>query len=403
MRDSLSDKFIAWLALLSGLCISGVAVYYSVIGLTSIFAAAFVPIIVMGVALEVSKLVATVWLKQNWHIAPRAIRAYLLTAIIALMLITSMGIFGFLSKAHLDQGVPTGDIVDKVALIDEKIKTERDNIDAAKKALKQLDESVDQVMARSSDERGADKAAALRRSQQRERTALQNDIARAQTNIATLNQERTPAAKELRKVEAEVGPIKYIANFVYGQTESSTLEKAVTWVILLIVLVFDPLAVVLLLAAQTSFQHFRQNRMEEDHPPYYVADVGEPPTAEELKEIEKIEPVIEPVVTATVKVEEIPPVEPVKEETAPVPISKLPGEFIMRTKVFRRPPPPAQESEPVPVVAPLDNQISSDDYMKTVQVKREAEINLYAELVRTKQIDMVNVPDELQAIVRTKV
>jgi len=314
-----------------------------------------------------------------------------------------MGIFGFLSKAHLDQGVPTGDIVDKVALIDEKIKTERDNIDAAKKALKQLDESVDQVMARSSDERGADKAAALRRSQQRERTALQNDIARAQTNIATLNQERTPAAKELRKVEAEVGPIKYIANFVYGQTESSTLEKAVTWVILLIVLVFDPLAVVLLLAAQTSFQHFRQNRMEEDHPPYYVADVGEPPTAEELKEIEKIEPVIEPVVTATVKVEEIPPVEPVKEETAPVPISKLPGEFIMRTKVFRRPPPPVQESEPVPVVAPLDNQISSDDYMKTVQVKREAEINLYAELVRTKQIDMVNVPDELQAIVRTKV
>lgn len=400
MRDSLSDKFIAWLALLSGLCISGVAVYYSVIGLTSIFAAAFMPIIVMGVALEVSKLVATVWLKQNWEIAPKAIRTYLLIAIAALMLITSMGIFGFLSKAHLDQGVPTGDIVDRVALIDEKIKTQRENIDVAKKALKQLDESVDQVMARSSDERGADKAAALRRAQQRERTALQNDIARAQTNIAALNEERAPAAKELRKVEAEVGPIKYIANFIYGETEQATLEKAVTWVIMLIVLVFDPLAVVLLLAAQTSFQQFRKNKLEESIP-VYVADVGEPPTAEEKAEIEqyveekKEEPMPEPV-------KEEPEPEP---EPQPVPISKLPGQFFMRNKVFRRPPPPPEpEPEPEPQPEPIPaSQINSDDYVRTSQLKRDAEINLYAELVRTKQITMANVPDELQPIVKTKV
>lgn len=401
MRDSLSDKFIAWLALLSGLCISGVAVYYSVIGLTSIFAAAFVPIIVMGVALEVSKLVATIWLKQNWDIAPKAIRTYLLVAIVALMLITSMGIFGFLSKAHLDQGVPTGDIVDKVALIDEKIKTQRENIDVAKKALKQLDESVDQVMSRSSDERGADKAAALRRAQQRERTALQNDIARAQTNIAALNEERAPVAKELRKVEAEVGPIKYISNFIYGETEQATLEKAVTWVIILIVLVFDPLAVVLLLAAQTSFQQFRKNKIEEPQPVHII----EPPIIEEIKqeavEEKKEEPMPEPV-------KEEPMPEPVVEETKPEPqpvaISKLPGQFIMRNKVFRRPPPP--EPEPVPeqpIAAPPESNINSDDYVKTSQLKREAEINLYAELVKTKQITMANVPDELQPIVKTKV
>jgi len=401
MRDSLSDKFIAWLALLSGLCISGVAVYYSVIGLTSIFAAAFVPIIVMGVALEVSKLVATIWLKQNWDIAPKAIRTYLLVAIVALMLITSMGIFGFLSKAHLDQGVPTGDIVDKVALIDEKIKTQRENIDVAKKALKQLDESVDQVMSRSSDERGADKAAALRRAQQRERTALQNDIARAQTNIAALNEERAPVAKELRKVEAEVGPIKYISNFIYGETEQATLEKAVTWVIILIVLVFDPLAVVLLLAAQTSFQQFRKNKIEEPQPVHII----EPPIIEEIKqeavEEKKEEPMPEPV-------KEEPMPKPVVEETKPEPqpvaISKLPGQFIMRNKVFRRPPPP--EPEPVPeqpIAAPPESNINSDDYVKTSQLKREAEINLYAELVKTKQITMANVPDELQPIVKTKV
>ena len=140
MKINTSDKIVAWLTLLSGLSISAVAVYYSVAGLVSIFAAAVVPIVVMGVALEVSKLVATVWLKINWTRAPRLIKIYLVSAIAILMLITSMGIFGYLSKAHLDQAVPTGDIADKVALIDEKIKTQKDNIDAARKALRQMDE-----------------------------------------------------------------------------------------------------------------------------------------------------------------------------------------------------------------------------------------------------------------------
>jgi hypothetical protein len=263
MKINTSDKLIAWLTLLSGLSISAVAVWYSVAGLVSIFAAAAIPIIIMGVTLEVSKLVATVWLKMNWHIAPKLIRTYLIVAITILMLITSMGIFGFLSKAHLDQAVPTGDVVDKVALIDEKIKTQRENIDAARKALKQMDESVDQTMARSADEKGADKAAALRRGQQRERGNLQNDIAKAQKEISVLNEERAPIAKELRKVEAEVGPIKYIAALLYGDNpDKNLLEKAVRWVIIIIVIVFDPLAVILLLASQYSFQWFR--KQEED-------------------------------------------------------------------------------------------------------------------------------------------
>jgi hypothetical protein len=170
MKIHTSDKIIAYLTLLSGLSISAVAVWYSVAGLVAIFAAAAIPIMIMGIVLEVSKLVATVWLKMNWKRAPYFIRTYLLAAIVVLMLITSMGIFGFLSKAHLDQAVPTGDVQDKVSLINEKIKTEKDNVDAARKALKQMDESVDQKMARSTDEKGADKAAALRRSQQRERS-----------------------------------------------------------------------------------------------------------------------------------------------------------------------------------------------------------------------------------------
>jgi hypothetical protein len=263
MKIHTSDKLIAWLALASGLSISAVAVWYSVAGLVAIFAAAAIPIMIMGIVLELGKLVATVWLKINWSIAPRLIRTYLIVAITILMLITSMGIFGFLSKAHLDQAVPTGDVVDQVSLLDEKIKTQRENIDAARKALKQMDESVDQVMARSSDEKGADKAASLRRNQQRERNQLQNDIAKAQNSIAKLNEERAPIAKELRKVEAEVGPIKYIAALLYGDNpDQNLLEAAVRWVIIIIVLVFDPLAVILLLASQYSFQWFRKQEDE---------------------------------------------------------------------------------------------------------------------------------------------
>ena len=264
MKINLSDKIIAWLALLSGLTISAVAIWYSVAGLVSIFAAAVIPIIVMGVVLEISKLIATVWLKLNWTRAPIFIRTYLLVAIAVLMLITSMGIFGFLSKAHSDAGLVSGDVMAKISIYDEKIKTAKDNIDTNRKALKQMDEAVDQIMGRSSDEKGADKAVQIRRSQAKERGRLQAEIVAEQKTITSLNEARAPIAAEVRKVEAEVGPIKYIANFIYGDNpDANILEKAVTWVIIIIVVVFDPLAVILLLASQYSFQWFRQAREEQ--------------------------------------------------------------------------------------------------------------------------------------------
>ena len=265
MKITLADKFIAYLALFSGLTISAVAIWYSVAGLVSIFAAAVIPIIVMGVVLEVSKLIATVWLKLNWSRAPVFIRSYLLAAIAILMLITSMGIFGFLSKAHSDAGLVSGDVMAKISVYDEKIKTSKENIDANRKALKQMDEAVDQVMGRSTTETGADKAVAIRRAQAKERARLQSEIAADQKAIGKLNEERAPIAAEVRKVEAEVGPIKYIANFIYGDNpDANVLEKAVTWVIIIIVIVFDPLAVILLLASQYSFQWFRKAREEEE-------------------------------------------------------------------------------------------------------------------------------------------
>ena len=258
MNTTFNEKLIAYLALLSGLSVSAVAVYYSVAGLTAIFSAAVVPIIIMGISLEIGKIIATVWLKQNWKIAPLSIKAYLCVAVALLMIITSMGIFGFLSKAHSDQSLVSGDVLSKIAVYDEKIQIEKDNIDANRKALKQLDESVDQVMARSQDEKGADKAVAIRKSQQKERSRLGQEITESQKKISALNDERAPIATEVRKVEAEVGPIKYIAAFVYGNTDSSILERAVTWVIILIIVVFDPLALILLISSQISFQKFRE-------------------------------------------------------------------------------------------------------------------------------------------------
>jgi hypothetical protein len=283
MKINLSDKIIAWLALFSGLTISAVAIWYSVAGLVSIFAAAVVPIIVMGVVLEISKLIATVWLKINWNRAPVFIRTYLIVAIAILMVITSMGIFGFLSKAHSDAGLVSGDVQAKISVYDEKIKTERENIDAARKALTQMDAQVNERLSRSTDDRGAERAVQIRRQQQAERTRLQNDISRSQGAIAKLNEERAPIAAEVRKVEAEVGPIKYIANFIYGDNpDANILEKAVTWVIIIIVSVFDPLAVILLLASQYSFQWFRKDREEQeaegDSPVGPVVDIVSPST-----------------------------------------------------------------------------------------------------------------------------
>jgi energy-converting hydrogenase Eha subunit A len=265
MKPTINDKLIAYLALISGLAISGVAEYYSIMGLIAIYPAALIPIIIMGVVLGLGKISGTVWLKQNWEWSPFFLKAYVLPAIVVLMMITSLGVFGFLSKAHSDQSLVSGDVQSKIAVYDTKIQTARENIETDRKQLKQMDEAVDQVMGRSSDEKGADKANAIRKSQQRDRLALAKDIEANQKLISQLNDEAAPIRAEVRKVEAEVGPIKYIAHLLYGENpDANVLEKAVIWVTVLIVIVLDPLAVILLLASQYSFQRFREQESDVD-------------------------------------------------------------------------------------------------------------------------------------------
>lgn len=281
-------KFITFsnLTLLVALSLSTVAAYYSIIGLTAIFAGAVIPIIVMGSILEVGKITTTVWLRKYWHRAKWTIKLYLVPAVIMLAFLTSMGIFGFLSKAHTDQGLVSGDVQAKIAVYDEKIKISKENIDANRKALKQMDEAVDQVMGRSTSETGADKAVAIRRSQQKERARLLSEIATEQKAIGQFNEERAPIAAEVRKVEAEVGPIKYIAAFIYGDNpDANLLEAAVRWVIILIVAVFDPLAIALVLAANAS-KEWDKEELESVKEPDYEEDDG-PLTEDQITQIKE--------------------------------------------------------------------------------------------------------------------
>ena len=271
MKITFNDYLISYLTLLSGLSISIVAIYYSVAGLTAIYPASVIPIIVMGVFLELGKLSATVWLKHHWRDAPVFLKLYILPAVAIIMLITSVGVFGFLSKAHSDQNLVSGDVQARIEIYDEKIKTAKENIESDRKQLKQMDAAVDQIMARSEDEKGADKSYAIRKGQQRDRINLTKDIETNQKIISQLNDEAAPIRAEVRKVEAEVGPIKYIAAFLYGSNpDGNLLEKAVTWVTVLIVIVLDPLALVLLLASQYSFQRIRESK--EPQPGQMITD-----------------------------------------------------------------------------------------------------------------------------------
>ena len=291
-----------YLILFISVIISMIAAYYSVVGLTAIFAAAVVPVMIMGGALEAGKIVATVWLHNNWKRAGVAFKMYLVPAIVFLMLLTSMGIFGFLSKAHGDQSLVSGDAMAKVAIFDEKIKIAKDNIDANRKALKQMDEAVDQVMGRSSDEKGADKAVAVRRSQQKERVRLQSEIQAEQKTITALSEESAPLRAEFRKVEAEVGPIKYIAALIYGDEASQTmLEAAVRWVIILIVVVFDPLALCLILAANKQLEWARRGKGSWVHD---EEDSVEDKPAVDKPAVEDAEPTVEKVATESTPTEE---------------------------------------------------------------------------------------------------
>jgi hypothetical protein len=347
--------FIAILTLLSALSISGVAIFYSVIGLATIFPGAFIPVVIMGGVLEVGKLITASWLYRNWKFTPFMLRTYLTTAVIILSLITSMGIFGFLSKAHLEQNLASDTLVQRIQILNDKIDSEKNSIvrqnavidrlensisrdtgtadgdievqqsiikDANENLktlltvetntvkdlndrLKVLDKNVSDILNSNKSFFNEEKAAAdLKASQKQERELIAVNIKEAQDRISelkadhkaetseaksiianmragsqdnkgtftedidtaeqkifdaqsridTLIVEKQPLEKKMLTLEAEIGPVKYIAALAvdWGITDQVETSKAVRWVILLLIVVFDPLAVLLLIAANQS-------------------------------------------------------------------------------------------------------------------------------------------------------
>jgi hypothetical protein len=253
--------FTIIIVFLSAISISVIAAGYSIAGLTALFAGAVVPIIAMGSALEVGKLVAASWLYNNWRnkLVPKTIRAYLTFAVIVLVFITSMGIFGFLSKAHLDQVKPQSGNNIKIELIDSQLNQQQIIIDRSQKTLTLLDQTLEKYIDMEYVTRGLKE----REKQKPEREALTLAINEASDKIAELSDQKGSLQLEQDKIEAEVGPIKYIAELIYGDTAKDHFDEAVRWVIIVLIFVFDPLAVLLLIAANISLRS-RTIAKEED-------------------------------------------------------------------------------------------------------------------------------------------
>lgn len=245
---------MTFLMFLMALSLSAVAAFYAIFGLVAIFAAAPTPIIIMGTLLEGAKLVVASWLYRNWKEVPILLKSYFMVALAVLMFLTSMGIFGFLSRAHVEQGISTQETAVLIAEIDRQIDLERRKIGDALTVIGQLDQVV-QVLSDAQRIRGADGAIAVRERQADERQRYNDLITQANSIISDLQTERLPLVQRQMALETEVGPIKYIAALVYGtDPNAEMLEHAVRWVIILIVAVFDPLAVLMLIAANWSLK-----------------------------------------------------------------------------------------------------------------------------------------------------
>jgi hypothetical protein len=254
-------NLIHYLAMAVAITISCVSAFYSVVGLQAIFSGAAYSILIMGGALELGKVVTASWIYRNWKIAPWFLKTYLTTAVVVLMAITSMGNFGYLSKAHLDQVSTTSSPTLQIQAIQTQIDAERHLVQNDQRALDELDKIVDTAPAK--------QVVYIRSKQASERSQLNQEISQDEHNIVDLTNKQLPLQQQDAKATADVGPLKYVADLIYGEEYSSQhLDQAVRIVTIVIISVFDPLAICLLIAA----------------------NIGLSSDKEEVKVIEKIEP-----------------------------------------------------------------------------------------------------------------
>jgi len=260
------------IAFITSIGLATIAAFFSIVGLSAIFQGAMVPVIIMASALEVGKLVSAVYLHNYWDKLTYLIRLYLFTAVIVLMLITSLGIFGFLSRAHIEQNAPVGNNVLKIERLEQRVSRARAKITDAEEVVSQLDGSL-QTLIEYDKISGDDGYRAVREQQLPQRGALTETIESAQTKIDDYEDKKLELNQQLQALELEVGPIKYFAALIYDDP-SSRIEEAVRIVILLLVFVFDPLAVVLLISS-TSFLGHKEPKNVKTEQIHIVDDIAQ--------------------------------------------------------------------------------------------------------------------------------
>jgi hypothetical protein len=283
--------FFAYLLFATAISLSSIAAFYSISGLISIFAAAPIPVMIMGAALEAAKLVSTVFLHNNWHHLKVGFRSYLVFAISILMLITSLGIFGLLSKAHVSQRLDSANISTQLESMESRLAILRQSIDSDRRSIAQLDSAVDQLIQRSNNVQGVNRSVNIRRSQAEERTRLNSHLTLSLKELNDLTSEMSILKSKAGKVESEVGPIRYLAKLIYGAqgADEDQLERAVTWIIIMIVSVFDPLALTLLLAANKQLEWQRLTNLVSNEPVITVPEVEKSQTVTDIKVVDQVD------------------------------------------------------------------------------------------------------------------
>jgi len=243
-----------YLTLFTSIALASCAAWFSIVGLATIFSGAFYSVVIMAGILEFAKLVSAAWLHYEWDKINFLVKTYFTTAILLLMFITSMGIFGYLSKAHIEQSISVGGNNDiQIQLLESRIESEKRNIRSAESVLESLDQQV-QTLIDYDRIRGPEGSIAVRESQKEERSELEDTIQAGQRTIQTYQEELIPLRQTQLDLEAEIGPLKYIAELIYGDEASNYFDVTVRWVIIIIVLVFDPLAIMLLIVSTGAFK-----------------------------------------------------------------------------------------------------------------------------------------------------
>lgn len=313
--------FSTILMFLTALTLSGVAAWFSIVGMIAIFSAAPLSVAIMAGSLEAAKLVCASWVYNNWRLAPKLIKSYLTVAVLILMFITSLGIFGYLSKAHLEQRSNGAESQLELSRLQLDIDTKEKQMQRLMQTEDRLNNAIDRMVERDR----VTQALSQRRRLQGELKSIGKERRELQKEIDALYVKKIPLELENKKMEVEIGPLKYIAELIYGEQARSHFDQAVRFVIILLVSVFDPLAVSMLIAANFGL---RSRREQESQAAPQAVQVSEPP--------EEPEP-------AVVKQQAV-----VDEPTLPEPTPPKP--------TLPEPPPPVEAiaAEPTPSVETLD-------------------------------------------------